>query len=86
MVSLSRSAILLLLLTAATAQQSRYIATATLPAQDVVDVVSVAQCVQREGLAATIRAEPVPPLFPALVAGAQKLLRRAGIIDLHNWI
>jgi hypothetical protein len=86
MVSLPRSAILLLLLTAATAQQVRYVATATLPAQDVVDVVSVAQRVQREGLAETMRAEPVPPLFPALVAGTHSLLRRTGIIDKHNWI
>lgn len=86
MFTLSRTATLLLLLTAAAVQQVRYVSRAVLPAQDVVDTVSVAQRMEREGFAATVRAEPVSPLFPTLVAGMHKLLTSLGAIDEHDWI
>jgi hypothetical protein len=82
----SRTTTLLLLLALAALQQVRFVRTAVLPAQDVVDVVSVAQRIERDGLAATVRAEPVPPLFPALVAIAHTVTVSAGWIDAHNWV
>lgn len=38
-----------------------------------------------DGYAATMRAEPVPPLFPALVAATHRSLHRLGWIDSHDW-
>jgi hypothetical protein len=86
MFTLPRFATLLLLLTAAAVQQVRYVSRAVLPAQDVVDTVSVAQRIEREGFAATVRAEPVSPLFPTLVAGMHSLLSSVGAIDEHDWV
>ncbi len=80
-----RAPALLLLLAAAAAVQMRYVSTAVVPAQDAVDVVSVAQRLAREGPAATIRAEPVPPLFPALVAVAHAALNGVGLLGPHDW-
>ena len=80
-----RAPALLLLLAAAAAVQMRYVSTAVVPAQDAVDAVSVAQRMAREGPAATIRAEPVPPLFPAVVAAAHAGLNAAGLLGPDDW-
>src|SRR6187397_2422826 len=85
MVQLSRNATLMLLLATAVVQQVRYVSRAVVPAQDAVDVVSVAQRFERDGVAATIRAEPVSPLFPALVAGAHAVGSHFGMIESRNW-
>lgn len=85
MYSLSRTALLMLLPAIAVVQQARYVSRAVLPAQDAVDVVSVAQRFEREGIAATIRAEPVAPLFPALVAGMHAVGSHLGIIESRDW-
>lgn len=82
----TRTTTLLLLLLVAALQQVRYLRKAVLPAQDAVDVVSVAQRMERDGLAATVRAEPVPPLFPALVARWHSLSVRLGRISPHDWV
>jgi hypothetical protein len=85
MFRLSRRTTLLLLTTVAVLQQWRYVRQAVVPAQDAVDVVYVAQRIEREGLAATVRAEPVPPLFPTLVVAAHATASRIGLIAEHDW-
>lgn len=85
MPAISRRTTILLLAAAAALQQARYIATATLPAQDVVDVVYVAQSVEQVGLLETIRRESVPPLFPALVAAAHRVGSATQVIEKSNW-
>jgi len=81
----SRTTMLVLLATAACLQQARYVARATLPAQDAVDVVSVAQRFASDGPAAALRSERASPLFPALIAIAHGLASRAGWISSQDW-
>lgn len=78
-------AALSLLLAATLAQQLWYVSRAVLPAQDAVDYVSVAQRIEREGFLATVRAEPVPPLFPASVYAAHAALARFAVIEPREW-
>jgi len=80
----SRTTTLLLLATAACLQQARYVVRATLPAQDAVDVVSVAQRFAGDGPAA-LRSERASPLFPALVAAMHELASRVGWIAPSDW-
>jgi hypothetical protein len=82
---LSRTLLLVLLPAIAAVQQGRYVARAVLPAQDAVDVVSVAQRFQREGIVATLRTESVSPLFPLTVAAAHGVAEFCGIIEAKNW-
>lgn len=85
MISWSRTTTLVLLAVAACCRQGWYVAEAVLPAQDAVDVVCVAQRMEADGLVATMRAERVPPLFPAVVAGVHAAGHRLGLIELQNW-
>ncbi|MBL9082962.1 MAG: glycosyltransferase family 39 protein [Planctomycetales bacterium] len=82
---LTTRAALLLLLAATLGQQTWYVSRAVLPAQDAVDFVSVAQRIEREGFLATVRAEPVPPLFPASICVVHRTLMRCGIIESRQW-
>lgn len=76
---------LTLLLAATLGQQIWHVSRAVLPAQDAVDFVSVAQRIDREGILPTVRAESVPPLFPAAVCAAHRMLTRLGLIDASDW-
>lgn len=83
MFSLRRTLVLLLLLSSL--QQVRLIARAPLAAQDAVEFVSVAQRIEADGLAATIRRERVSPLFPATVYATHAVLHDAGLLDSAAW-
>jgi len=76
---------LILLAAAACCRQGWYLVGAVLPAQDVVDVVCVAQRMDADGPASTTRTEPVSPLFPALVAAVHRLGSAVGLIDPRDW-
>jgi hypothetical protein len=82
---LTTRAALLLLLAATLAQQIWYVSRAVLPAQDAVDYASVAQRIRRQGFLATVRAEPVPPLFPASVNATHAALVRFAVIEPRAW-
>lgn len=84
LVNASRLCLVLLVLLSA-AQQWRLIAQAPLAAPDAVEFVAVAQRIAADGLAATIRSETVPPLFPAMVCGVHATLTRAGLLDAAAW-
>lgn len=85
MFPLSRTTTLVLLTAAACCRQGWYLVEAVLPAQDAVDVVCVAQRMKADGFTATMRAEPVPPLFPALVATTHTAASRLGLIESRDW-
>jgi hypothetical protein len=85
MLRLSRTTLLILLPAIAALQQGRYVARAVLPAQDAIDVVSVAQRFERDGIATTLRAEAVSPLFPLLVATTHEAGVSFGLIEARNW-
>lgn len=80
----ARTLILLLTLLCA-AQQARLIAQAPLAAQDAVEFVAVAQRIQAEGLAPTIRSEPVAPLFPYSVYLTHTALTSLRLLDAAAW-
>jgi hypothetical protein len=82
---LARLSPLVLLLAAAAIVQWRYVATAVVPAQDAVDYVSLAQRIDREGLAATIDAEASPPWFPTCVAAVHRGLTTLGMLAEGEW-
>jgi 4-amino-4-deoxy-L-arabinose transferase-like glycosyltransferase len=81
--SLPRTLGLLLLLSSL--QQVQFIARAPLAAQDAVEFVSVAQRIEADGLAATIRRERVAPLFPTIVYATHSVLTAAGVLDPTAW-
>ena len=76
---------LALLLMATMGQQIWHVSRAVLPAQDAVGFVSVAQRIDREGMLPTVRAETVPPLFPAAVCAVHRILTRLGLIAASDW-
>ncbi|MBA4019677.1 MAG: hypothetical protein C0483_21140 [Pirellula sp.] len=76
---------LMLLLLATLGQQIWHVSRAVLPAQDAVDFVSVAQRIDREGGLPTLRAETMPPLFPASVCATHRALTRLGLIAANDW-
>lgn len=78
-----RTLVLLLLLSSL--QQAQLIARAPLAAQDTVEFVSVAQRIEADGLAATIRRERVAPLFPASVYATHSALTAAGLLEPTAW-
>lgn len=75
----------MLLVLLSSLQQVRLIARAPLAAQDAVEFVSVAQRIEADGLAATIRREQVAPLFPATVCATHAVLESVGLIDSAAW-
>jgi len=81
---LSRWCIALLLLLSAV-QQARLIARAPLPAQDAVEFVAVAQQIERDGLPATVREQPVAPLFPLVLALTHRILVATGLFAPDDW-
>ncbi len=76
---------LALLLAATLGQQVWHVSRAVLPAQDAVGFVSVAQRIDREGVLPTVRAETVPPLFPAAVCAAHRTFTRVGLLGPNEW-
>lgn len=76
---------LVLLTAAACCRQGWYLAGALLPAQDAVDVVCVAQRMEADGPLQATRTEPVPPLFPALVAAVHRSASAVGWIEPRDW-
>lgn len=76
---------LALLLVATLGQQIWHVSRAVLPAQDAVGFVSVAQRIDREGMLPTLRAEIVPPLFPAAVCATHRILTRLGLLAASDW-
>ncbi|MCE9604508.1 MAG: glycosyltransferase family 39 protein [Planctomycetia bacterium] len=82
---LSRASILALLMLLSLAQQWRLIAHAPLPAQDAVEFVGIAQQIQFDGAAATIRSQPVAPLFPLLLYATHAALTGVGLLDDAAW-
>lgn len=77
--------VLPLLMLLCAAQQARLIAQAPLAAQDAVEFVAVAQRIQADGLAATIRGERVAPLFPYSIYLTHTSLTSFGLLDEHAW-
>lgn len=61
------------------------VAHAVVPAADSVGFVGLAQSYARDGLVATLAADPSPPVFPLLVAAAHWALTHAGSIADSNW-
>jgi hypothetical protein len=74
-----------LLLLLSSLQQAQLIVRAPLAAQDAVEFVSVAQRIEADGLAATIRRERVAPLFPAAVYATHAVLTTAGLLEPTAW-
>jgi hypothetical protein len=76
---------LVLLLAAAALVQWRYVSTAVVPAQDAVDYVSLAQRIERDGLAKTVHGEAAAPWFPTCIAAAHRGLTRLGWLAEGDW-
>ncbi|HEV3007396.1 MAG TPA: glycosyltransferase family 39 protein, partial [Pirellulales bacterium] len=65
--------------------QAWTIGRAVLPAQDSVRYLIVAQGIERDGLAATMRSQPEQPLFPALAWLTHRSLCGANLVGRDNW-